>query len=679
MTSLESGRQPTISSDPFALARGLRTPVWVYDTDCCRIAYANEAACKIWSADDEASLKSRDLSQGMSTTVAKRLKQYQSDFIERNAEFCEFWTLYPNGIPITVNVVYTGFIMPDGRMAMMCEVTGEAKETPETLRSTEALLHTDVLIALYTIEGRPLYKNPAARNALWGIDVGFDEIFVIPGVFDEMRASWQRRDDCHCVTKIKTTSGERWFDLSTKRCLDAVTGDQALLVTAFDVSELKTTRDKARYLAARDQLTGCFNRSYMQQRLDEISSNVDPSRSRYALLFLDIDKFKKVNDTFGHEIGDAILRTFAERVRKHIRETDVFARMGGDEFVLLMKEPPSSDDLHHHLDKIRGEVTKPIDCGSIQLSVTTSIGVAVFDNRAGTDWATTMKQADLALYHSKRAGRDRYTVYDDSIGAEAIERSWLEANVKRAIQDDAFTLFYQPRIDLATNTVVAAEALLRWFHPERGDIPPGKFIPVCEEIGVIDQIGMLVIKQACQQMNIWRRDGFEIDLSVNVSPKQFQHEDFASLFEKAAEIADFPLSSLELEITETSLVGDNAEVSRRLLRINELGFRLALDDFGTGYSNLAHISRFPVDCIKLDRSFVQQLPSSGPLLSLILALAKQIGAITVAEGVETAEQLAWLREHDCDQVQGFLFSQAVPADDLMSTCYDICAQRRSVA
>ncbi|MEM9670421.1 MAG: GGDEF-domain containing protein, partial [Pseudomonadota bacterium] len=154
MKSLNPGRLATISSDPFALARGLRTPVWVYDTDCCRIAYANEAACKIWSAEDEASLKSRDLSQGMSTTVAKRLKQYQSDFIERNAEFCEFWTLYPNGTPITVNVVYTGFIMPDGRMAMMCEVTGEAKETPETLRSTEALLHTDVLIALYTIEGR---------------------------------------------------------------------------------------------------------------------------------------------------------------------------------------------------------------------------------------------------------------------------------------------------------------------------------------------------------------------------------------------------------------------------------------------------------------------------------------------------------------------------------------------
>lgn len=676
---LEAELQPSPSSDPFALARRLRTPVWVYDTDRCRIAYANEAACKIWSAEDEASLKSRDLSQGMSTTVAGRLKQYQSDFVERDARFSEFWTLYPHGEPITVNVVYTGFSMPDSRMAMMCEVTGEAAETPDTLRSTEALLHTDVVIALFTAEGQPLYKNPAARNTLPGVDGGFEDIFVIRSDLDEMRASWRSHDDCRCVTKIKTMDGERWFDLSVKRCLDAATGDQALLATAFDVSELKTTRDKARYLAARDQLTGCFNRSFMQQRLDEISSNLNARSSRYALLFLDIDKFKKVNDTYGHEIGDAILRTFAERVRRHVGEADVLARMGGDEFVLLLEVSSNRGALHVRLEAVRTEVAKPIDCGSVQLSVTTSIGVAFFESSAGGNWATTMKQADLALYHSKRMGRDRYTIYDESIGAEAIERSWLEVAIKRAIENDAFTLFYQPRVDLATNTVVAAEALLRWFHPERGYIPPDKFIPICEEIGVIDQIGMLVFRQACLQMSAWRRQGFEINLSINVSPKQFQHEDFVPLFEKTAAVADFPLSSLELEITETSLIGDNAEVSRRLRRINELGFRLALDDFGTGYSNLAHISHFPVDCIKLDLSFVQQLPSSGPLIRLILALANQIGATTVAEGVEKPEQLAWLRKHGCDQVQGFLFSKAVPANELISTCLEINARSRAVA
>ena len=671
--------QPISSSDPFALARRLRTPVWVYDTDRCCIAYANEAACRIWNAENEASLNARDLSQGMSTTVAGRLKQYQSDFVERDAKFSEFWTLYPKGEPVTVNVVYTGFTMPDGRMAMMCEVTGEAAETPDTLRSTEALLHTDVIIALFTVEGRPLYKNPAARSALPYVDAGFEDIFVIGSDLQEMRAIWRADSDCRRVTKIKTVGGERWFDLSVKRCLDAATGRQALLVTAFDVSELKTTRDKARYLAARDQLTGCFNRSFMQQCLDDISNRISDCSFRYALLFLDIDKFKKVNDTYGHEVGDAILRTFAERVRGHVGEGDVLARMGGDEFVLLLKISSTNSALHARLEALRLDVAKLINCGSVQLSATTSIGVAFFDGHTDGDWAKTMKRADLALYHSKRRGRDCYTIYDESIGAEVIERSWLEVAVKQAIETEAFTLFYQPRVDLATNSVVAAEALLRWFHPERGYIPPDKFIPICEDIGVIDQVGMLVFKQACLQMSAWRRDGFEIDLSVNVSPRQFQHEDFVPLFEETAMIADFPLSSLELEITETSLIGDNAEVSRRLRRINELGFRLALDDFGTGYSNLAHISRFPVDCIKLDRSFVQQLPSSGPLLRLILALAKQVGATTVAEGVEATEQLAWLRMHGCDQVQGFLFSKAVPADELIAKCHEISAQSRAVA
>jgi len=511
-------------SDPFALARRLRTPVWVYDTDRFRIAYANTEACKIWNAEDEAALAARDLSGGMSTTVANRLKQYQNDFIAHDARFSEIWTLYPNGEPTTVNVVFRGFEMPDGRMAMMCEVVGEAAETPSTLRSAEALLHTDVVIALFTAQGHPLYKNPAARTVLPGLDTPFAQFFVEQNDYKVMRKAWERHDDCRRVTKIRTSDGERWLDMSVKRCLDAATGEQALLVTAIDVSELKTTRDKARYLAARDQLTGCFNRAFMQNHLDEIGASA--FRSNYALLFLDIDKFKTVNDTYGHEAGDAILRAFSVRVQRHLREGDVLARMGGDEFVVLLKDATDSPALHDRLEAIRLAVTRPIDCGSIQLSVTTSIGVALLDGQGEADWSMMMKQADMALYHSKRMGRNRFTIYDESIGEEAIERSWLEAEIKRAIADEAFVLHYQPRVDLTTNTIVAVEALLRWFHPERGNIPPDKFIPICEEIGVIDEIGTLVFRQACRDLSAWRRAGFEVDVSINVSSRQFQQDGF---------------------------------------------------------------------------------------------------------------------------------------------------------
>lgn len=678
MTYKRPHQLPT-SVDPFALARRLKTPVWVYDTDNNCIAFANEAACAIWKAENEEDLRARNLAEGMSLSVAKRLRQFQADFSESDAEFSEFWTLYPNGEPVTVKIQYTGYVLPDGRMAMMCEVTGEREEEPETLRSTEALLHTDVMITLYSIEGAPLYMNPAARNALPTNVFGFSDLFCQLGDFLHMQADWEARGASQRVAKMSTSFGTKWFDLSVKRCLDAATGESALLVTAVDVSELKTARDKASYLASRDQLTGCYNRSFMQLQQEKISANTESEGASHALLFLDVDRFKQVNDSFGHEVGDTILRTFALRVQAQIGHTDILARMGGDEFVVLIKDLKDRTSLHELLEAIRSELLKPVDCGSVQLNVTASIGVSIFEGGAKGSWSETMKQADVALYHSKRSGRNRYTVFGKALGAEVLERSWLEVEIKKAIEKKAFALHFQPRLDIRQGKVLSAETLLRWDHPERGFIPPDQFIPVCEEMGVIDELGAFVLKRACRQLGVWHRQGFDIDLSVNVSPKQFQDPDFVSLFEDMAAEIDFPTSRLELEITETSLFGDDAEVSEKVHRINELGFRLALDDFGTGYSNLVHISRFPLKCIKMDKSFVQKLPMTGPLLKLILALANQIGATTVAEGVETYEQLNWLESQGCDQVQGFLFSEAVSGDALANRCFEIERGLRKVA
>lgn len=657
------------TTDPFRLARRLSTAVWVYDTDCQRIAFANEAACEIWRADDEASLKARDLSQGMSKTVENRLRQYQSDFLERDARFVETWTLHPNDTPVTVDVVYTGFQMPDGRMAMMCEALGAATETPENLRSAEALLHTDVVIALFTSNGESLYQNPAARNIFSSANARFRDIFADASDFAELQRGWQTDGEVRSVTRIRTATGELWFDLVIKQCLDAVTGAPALSVTGFDVTELKNTRDKAHYLAARDQLTGCYNRFFIQNRIAEIKEST--RETDYAILFLDIDQFKAVNDTFGHEAGDAVLRTVAERLHNEVCAGDIVARMGGDEFVILLRRVASESALVQRLADIHSRLSQPIEFGGVQLDVTNSMGSTLVARGSDQCWSEIFKQADLALYHSKRAGRDQYTIYDESIGAGAIERNWLEAEILRAIQTEAFCLHYQPRIDLKTNKVVCLEALLRWKHPERGYISPGTFIPVCEDMGVIDQVGIQVFEAACRQLAIWHRMDFDVRLAINVSPKQFQHEDFIDLCTQTAADPDVPISKVELEITETSLVGDDDQVAERICRINDLGFKIALDDFGTGYSNLAHISRFAVDCIKIDTSFTAQLPESGPLIRLIFALANQIDASIVAEGVETIEQLDWLSDQGCDQVQGFLFSKAVPPEQLHAVCKTI--------
>lgn len=655
---------PGTSDDPFALARRLKTPVWVYDTDNRCIAYANEPAVTVWQAESEADLRARDLGKGMSSTVAKRLTQYQHDFQASDAEFSEAWTIYPAGEPRTLNIVYTGFIMPDGRMAMMCEVRGEGEEQPETLRSAEALLHTDVMITLFGLDGRPLYMNPAARNAVPATMKRFQDLFALSSDFNHLKRGWECDDECRHVAQVRTAQGSRWFDFSVKRCLDAATGDQALLVTAVDVSELKNARDHASYLANRDQLTGCYNRSAIQHHLENLRINAETSCQNYALLFLDIDKFKQVNDTFGHEVGDTILIAFATRVQQQLRSSDIMARMGGDEFVLLLNDFDDVDVLRRRMDQICQHVRAPVDCGSVQLDITTSIGAAIISLTPEIDWTLVMRQADVALYHSKRNGRNMYTVFNDSLGAEVDERAWIETEIKKALANDSFTLHYQPRFDVRTHAIVAAEALIRWKHPERGYIPPAQFIPICEDMGVIDQIGDLVCRKACAQLNAWHRAGISIDVSVNVSPKQFQSPGITDLFEEVAASAEFPTRHLELEITESSLVGDDIEVAEKVRRITDMGFRLALDDFGTGYSNLVHISRFPLQCLKLDKSFVQKLPATGPLLRLIFALAKQIGATTVAEGVERPEQLQWLQRHDCDEVQGFLFSKAVPAADL---------------
>ncbi|MEH6728188.1 MAG: diguanylate cyclase, partial [Hyphomicrobiales bacterium] len=436
----------------------MKTPVWVFDTDHNRIAYANEAACAIWQAVSEEELKERDLSIGMSSTVANRLIQFQADFVDYDSEFSEFWTIFPRGEPVTVKVLCTGFVMPDGRMAMLAEMIGSGQEEPETLRSIEALLHTDVMIGLFSIDGFPLHLNPAARNAMPEGIFEFRELFCQLEDFLRMQSDLEACSECQIVAKMNTSGGSKWIDLSVKGCLDAVTGHSALLVTGVDVSELKITRDKARFLASRDQLTGCYNRAFMQMEQDRIIADCETGDARHALLFLDIDRFKLVNDSFGHEVGDMILQTFALRVQAQLQDHDVLARMGGDEFVVLIRDLKDQDTLHEKVEAMRRELIKPVDCGSVELSVTASIGVSVFESAADGDWSDTMKQADIALYHSKRSGRNCYTVFGKALGAEVLERRWLETEIKKAIEEKQFTLYFQPRLDTKRRQVFSVEA-----------------------------------------------------------------------------------------------------------------------------------------------------------------------------------------------------------------------------
>ena len=351
-----------------------------------------------------------------------------------------------------------------------------------------------------------------------------------------------------------------------------------------------------------------------------------------------------------------------DRTGGRLLETDV-VRLGGDEFVILLEGLSKGDSLQRKVDRLMDEFTRPIFSDATRISVGVSMGIVRFVPKE-KDFADVMREADIALYASKQAGRNCATFFDAEMGEAAKERDLVELELKSAIERREFVLHYQPRVELKSGRTVSVEALVRWQHQRRGLIMPDKFIPVCEETGMIEDLGRLVVELACEQAIAWNQSGIDMDMSLNISPRQFQDEQLMETLKLYSSRDGFPMGRVELEITENVLIGDRNQIAKKLEDICALGYRIAIDDFGTGYSNLSYISRFPLSCIKIDRSFINQLPKSGPVVHLILALARQINATIVAEGVEQKSEFDWLIEHNCDQVQGFYLSPAVPLEAL---------------
>ncbi len=651
---------PHAGNTVFGLAHRLEVAVWVYDIDQSRVIFANTSACALWQAEDEAELRKRDMGKDMSSTVAKRLRQYQTDFIQNDSTFTELWTLYPNGFPKSVMVIFRGFPLPDGRMAMLCEATAEVEDEPENLRSAEALLHTDVMITLFGTTGPPLYQNPAARNALASPSAGLEALFVEPAKYTKLMERLDQRSEDRMIVRVHTADGQRWFDLSAKLCSDAATGQPAILITAIDVSELKEARDTARKLASRDQLTSLFNRGYLQSHLSSLARRTDPSQC--ALIFFDIDRFKQINDRLGHDAGDAVLRQIGLRTRSLLRSNDLVARLGGDEFVILMENVTCIHEVEARTARLCQSITEPIIYGKTKVEVGVSVGIALFKPQ-DTDFDDVLREADIALYVSKQGGRNRATVFTREMGAAAKARDDMEVELKDAVAKDQFVLHYQPRLDIKTGKIVAVEGLVRWLHPTRGLLMPNAFIPICEETGMIEDLGRRVLEIGVEQAIAWQRVGMNLSVSLNASPRQFGDNDFLRSLKELATRPDFPRGKIELEITESVLTDDPQATAEKLRRITAMGYRIAIDDFGTGYSNLSYILQFPLTCLKIDRSFINQLPESGPIIRLIITLSQQIGAKVVSEGVETEAQLDWLASNLCDEAQGYLITRPLPPEE----------------
>ena len=433
-----------------------------------------------------------------------------------------------------------------------------------------------------------------------------------------------------------------------------------------DVSERKQAEERVRYLATHDSLTGLPNRAMFSELLNHVIQHSKRKRTRCAVFFIDLDRFKFINDSLGHEAGDTLLRTVALRLKNKLRSSDIVARLGGDEFVMLAQDLSSSEQAARIARKVLSAVIQPVELFGQECRVTASVGIAMYPDDAA-DETTLMAHADAAMYHAKEEGKNNFQFYDGRLETQSRERLAMESHLRRAIEHGEFSLHYQAKLDLATQGISGVEALLRWHNAELGHVSPAKFIPLAEETGLIMSIGRWVLQTACAQAVAWQRAGLPpVRVAVNLSPRQLADPGLVAEVRRVLDASGLAPRYLELEVTESSVMHNVERALEVLTGLHEMGVHLAIDDFGTGYSSLAQLKRFPIDTLKVDRSFIRELPHDTEDMAIaeaILAMGRTLGLRVVAEGVETSDQRDFLRKRQCDEMQGYLFSKPLPADD----------------
>ncbi len=443
-------------------------------------------------------------------------------------------------------------------------------------------------------------------------------------------------------------------------------GVAGIVLTSRDITERKHAEERAQYLANYDVLTGLPNRTLMQDRLTQAVAQAKHTRERIAVVHVDVDRFKMINETLGHYAGDEILKAAADRLKRCKRETDTVARVGGDEFTILIRDAGRLGAVTGCASKILSEIAQPFPGASQDVFVSASIGISMYPDDAKSAGELT-KHADAAMHSAKTLGRNNYQFFTHALNVEVQERMVLETGLRLALKREEMYLLYQPKIDLTTREVIGAEALIRWRHPELGLVPPSRFVPVAEESGMVGEIGEWVLRAACKQIYDWQKMGLSPQIAVNVSARQFQQYDVSQLVSTVIGEARISPESLELELTESAVMHDAEASIVTVEKLKQLGVGIAIDDFGTGYSSLSYLKRLPVDLLKIDQSFVRDIsndPNDAAIVRAIITLARSLGMKVTAEGVETEAQMAFLVSYGCQFAQGYLFGKPMTAAEL---------------
>ena len=487
-----------------------------------------------------------------------------------------------------------------------------------------------------------------------------------PGFLDALLDELARTDHWNGEAWSRRRNGAifpQWLSISTVRDDNAEILHYVAMFS--DLSERKAAEERADFLARHDLLTRLPNRFLLRDRAEQAFAHAVRAETRVALLLLDLDHFKQINDSLGHPAGDALLQTFADRLRSTTRDTDTVSRQGGDEFLVLLTDIRDSDDIAPIVEKIMHTLAQPCLLAGQEMSISCSVGLAVYPED-GTDFDTLIRNADAAMYNAKEAGRNTFRFYSQQMNEDAVQRLDIQNRLRRALERKEFVLHYQPLIDLSDSRIVGAEALIRWNCPELGMQPPGVFIPVAEDSGLIVEIGEWVLREACRQARAWQDAGHrELVLAVNLSPLQFARGNLVETVRQALADSGANPALIELEITENVLVKDTEQVLATVRQLHAMGLRLAIDDFGTGYSSLAYLRRFAVEKLKIDQSFVRDLPTdpdAGAIVRAVIQMAKSLKIAVLAEGVETADIAHDLRLLGCDYAQGYYFGRPMPAD-----------------
>jgi len=528
--------------------------------------------------------------------------------------------------------------------------------------------HSQDIITVHDPQGITLYESPSASRLLGyppGALVGripFDSIHPkdVVGTRDAFARLLEGEGPKTPVEFRFRHAQGHWIYLEAlgSNLIDHP-GIRGLVITSRDVSERQKAEKRAQYLAQHDGLTGLPNRLLMQDRLHQAISQARRGGGLVALMFVDLDRFKTVNDSFGRVIGDTLLKEVAQRLTACLRDTDTVARLGGDEFTIMLPDATNAQGVGEVAQRVLSEFARPFSDGEQELYVSASIGISLFP-RDGSDPDELVKHADRAMYSAKDSGRNSYRYFTEDLNREVHEKVILESGLRRAIERGELRLLYQPKIDLASHKIIGAESLVRWQHPKLGLILPERFIPVAEESDLIVQLGEWVLNAACEQLRAWQQEGFALQVAVNVSARQFRRGNLEDRVVAAMVAAHVEPHLVEIELTESAIMQDAEGSISTLQRLKSHGISISIDDFGVGYSNMRYLNRLPLDILKIDQSLIRDIGADSKdaaIVRAIIGLARSLGIRVIAEGVENHSQLSFLNAHGCNYGQGFLFGR----------------------